>query len=89
MGGSRLGKEDVKAVYCQPAHSTSVQSVSWECWAGSITRWDQVARRNVNNLRFTDDTTLMAEGEEKLKGLLMTEKVKSEKSGLKLNIQKT
>ena len=49
----------------------------------------KIARRNVNNLRFAGDTTLIAEGEEKLKGLLMRETVKSEKAGLKLNIQKT
>ena len=48
----------------------------------------KIARRNINNLRYTDDTTLMAESEEELKSLLM--KVKgSEKAGLKLNIQKT
>ena len=45
--------------------------------------------RNINNLRYTDDTTLMAESEEELKSLLMKVKVESEKVGLKLNIQKT
>src|SRR5574339_461288 len=49
----------------------------------------QIARRNINNLRYADDTTLMAESEEELKGLLMKVKVESEKVGLKLNIQKT
>ena len=48
-----------------------------------------IARRNINNLRYTDDTTLMAESEEELKGLLMKVKEESEKVGLKLNIQKT
>ena len=48
----------------------------------------QIARRNVNNLRYTDDTTLMAESEQ-LKSLLMKVKEESEKAGLKLNIQKT
>ena len=47
------------------------------------------ARRNINNLRYTDDTTLMKESEEKLKSLLMNVKEESEKAGLKLNIQKT
>ena len=47
----------------------------------------KIAGRNINNLRYTDDTTLMAENEEELKSLLM--KVESEKVGLKLNIQKT
>ena len=46
------------------------------------------ARRNINNLRYADDTTLMAESEEKLKRLLMKVKEASEKAGLKLNIQK-
>ena len=46
-------------------------------------------RRNINNLRYADDTTLMAESEEELKSLLMKVKVESEKVGLKLNIQKT
>ena len=49
----------------------------------------KTARRNINNLRYADDTTLMAESEEELKNLLMKVKVKSEKVDLKLNIQKT
>ena len=49
----------------------------------------KIAGRNINNLRYADDTTLMAESEEKLKRLLMKVKVESEKVGLKLNIQKT
>ena len=49
----------------------------------------KIARRNINNLRYEDDTTLMAESEEELKSLLMKVKVESEKVGLKLNIQKT
>ena len=49
----------------------------------------KIARRNINNLRYADDTTLMAESEEELISLLMKVKVESEKVGLKLNIQKT
>ena len=49
----------------------------------------KIAGRNTNNLRYADDTTLMAESEEELKSLLMKMKVESEKVGLKLNIQKT
>ena len=49
----------------------------------------KIAGRNINNLRYADDTTLMAESEEKLKSLLMKMKEESEKVGLKLNIQKT
>ena len=49
----------------------------------------KIARRNINNLRYADDTTLLAENEEELKRLLMKVKEESEKVGLKLNIQKT
>ena len=49
----------------------------------------KIARRNINNLRYADDTTLMAESKEELKSLLMKVKEESEKVGLKLNIQKT
>ena len=49
----------------------------------------KIARRNISNLRYSDDTTLMAESEEKLNSLLMKVKEESEKVGLKLNIQKT
>ena len=48
----------------------------------------KIARRNINNLRYADDTTLMAESEEELKSLLMTVKEEREKAGLRLNIQK-
>ena len=49
----------------------------------------KIAKSNINNLRYADDTTLMAESEEELKSLLMKVQVESEKVGLKLNIQKT
>ena len=51
--------------------------------------WIKIAGRNINNLRYADDTTLMAEIEEELKSLLKKVKEESEKAGLKLNIQKT
>ena len=50
--------------------------------------WIKIARRNISNIRYADDTTLMAESEEELKRLLMKVKEESEKAGLKLNIQK-
>ena len=53
------------------------------------TPFPKIAGRNINNLRYADDTTLMAESEEELKSLLMKVKVETEKVGLKLNIQKT
>ena len=49
----------------------------------------KIARRNINNLRYADDTTLVAESEEELKSLLMKMKEESERVGLKLNVQKT
>ena len=57
-----------------------------ETWPPTVAK---IAGRNINNLRYADDTTLMAESEEELKSLLMKVKEKSEKAGLKLNIQKT
>ena len=61
--------------------------VKWQ--AGWRTSWIKIARRYINNLRYTDDTNLMAESEEELKNLLRKVKEESEKVGLKLNIQKT
>ena len=58
-------------------------------WAGRSTRWNQDCRENINNLRYADDTILMAESEEELQSLLMKVKEESEKVGLKPNIQKT
>ena len=58
-------------------------------WAGGSTAGIKIARRNINNLRYADDTTLMAESEEELNSLLMEVKEESDKVGLKLNIQKT
>ena len=63
--------------------STSRETLLEETQAGI-----KIARRNINNLRYVDDTTLMVESEEELKNLLMKVKEKSEKAGLKLNIQK-
>ena len=60
-----------------------------EAQTGNIRRYFWNARRNINYLRYADDTTLMEENEEELKNLLMKVKEKGEKVGLKLNIQKT
>ena len=57
--------------------------------AGWSTTWNQDCGRNINNLKYADDTTLMAESKKELKSLLMRVKEESEKAGLKLNIQKT
>ena len=80
---------NVKAVYCHPAHLTSMQSTSWETLGWMKHKLESGLLWEINNLRYADDTTLMAESEEELKSLLMKVKVESEKVGLKLNIQKT
>ena len=61
----------------------------WHAELNEVQGGIKIARRNINNLRYADDTTLMAESEEELKSLLMKEKEESEKGGLKHNIQKT
>ena len=87
--GSKLGKEYIKAVYCDPAYLTYMQNTSWNTGLEEAQVGIKIASRNINNLRYADDTTLMAESEEELKSLLMKMKEESEKVGLKLNIQKT
>ena len=86
--GSKLGKEYIKAVYCHPAYLTYIQSASCEMPVWMNQAGIKIARRNINNLRYVDGTTLMAESEEELKSLLMRVKEESEKAGLTLNIQK-
>ena len=90
--GSKSGKEYVKAVYCHPTHLTSMQSTPWETLGWMKQGLDKaqagikIAGRNIKNLRYTDDTTLMVESEEELKSFLMKVKEETEKVGLKLNI---
>ena len=86
--GSKLGKEYIKAVYCHLADLTYMQSTSCKFQTGWSTPGIKIARRNINNLRYADDTTLTEESEEELKSLLMKLKEESDKVGLKLNIQK-
>ena len=66
-----------------------MQSTSWETGLEEAQVGIKIAGRNINNLRYADDTIVMAESKEELKSLLMKVKEKSEKVGLKLNIQKT
>ena len=88
--GSKLGKEYVKAAYCQAAYLTYVQSISCKMLGWMMHKLEsKIARRNIIILRYGEDTTLVAENEEELKGLLMKVEEESEKVGLKLNIQKT
>ena len=88
--GSRQEKEYVKAVYCHPAlFSFYAEYIMRNAGLEESQAGIKIARRNINNLRYADDTTLMAESEQELKSLLMKVKEESEKVGLKLNIQKT
>ena len=74
--GSKLGKEYFKTMYCYPAYLTYIQKHYAKCWLDEAQLGIKTAGRNINNLRYTDDTTLMAESKEELKSLLM--KVKEE-----------
>ena len=87
--GSKLGKKYVKAVYCHPAYLTYAEYIMRNAGLDEAQAGIKTARRNINNLRYADDTTLMAESEEKLKNLLMKVKEENEKVGLKFNIEKT
>ena len=86
--GSKLRKKYVKAVYCHPAYLTYAEYVMRNAGLDEAQAGIKAVGRNINNLRYADDTTLMAESE-KLKSLLMKVKEESEKVGLKFNIEKT
>ena len=87
--GSRLRKEYDKAVYCQSTciFNLYTEHIMQNAGLDELQTGIKIAGRNINNLRYADDTTLMAESEKELKSLLMKMKEKSEKGGLKLNIQ--
>ena len=87
--GSKLGKEYVKAVYCQPAYLTYIQSTLCEMPGWMKHKLESRLPGEILVTSFTDDTTLLAESEEELKSLLTKVKKESEKAGLKLNIKKT
>ena len=89
--GSKLGKEYIKAVYCHPIYLTYVQStyIMGNTGLDDAQARIKTARRNINNLRYADDTILMAASEEELKSILMRVKEESETPGFKLSIQKT
>ena len=88
--GSKPGKEYVKAVYCHPAYLIyNAEYIMRNARLDETQTGIKIAGRNINNLRYADDTTLMAENEEELKSLFMKVKEESEKVGLKLKIQKT
>ena len=77
--GSKLGKEYIKAVYHHPACLTSRQSISCEMLVWMKHNWSQIVGRNINNLRYADDTTLNAKSKEELKNLLMKVKERVQK----------
>ena len=87
--GSRLGKEYVKAILSPCLFNLRAEYIIRSARLDETQAGIKIAGRNINNLRYTDDTTFIAESKEKLKSLLMKVKVESEKAGLKLNIQKT
>ena len=88
--GSKQKKEYVKAVYCHPAYLTSnAEYIMRNAGLEEAQAGIKTVGRNIDNLRYADDITLMAESEDELKSLLMKVKEESEKVGLKLNIQKT
>ena len=88
--GSKLGKEYVKAVYCHPANfNLHEEYIIRKAGLDEAQAGIKIARKNISNLRYANDSTLMAENEEELKSLLMKVKEESEKAGLKLSIHKT
>ena len=90
QAGSKSGKEYVKTVYCHPAYLTYMQSTSRRnVGLNEAEARIEIAKISINNFRYADDTTLMAESEEELKSLLMKVKEESDKPGLKRNISKT
>ena len=88
--GSKLGKEYIGQGYIlSPClFNLYAQYILWNARLDEAQAGIKIAGRNINNLRYGDDITLMAESEEKLKSLLMKVKKESERAGLKLNIQK-
>ena len=89
LTGTKLGKEYVKAVYRHPAYLTYMQNTSCKMpgWMNHKLE-SRFPGRNINNLRYADDTTHMAESKEEQKSLLLKVKEETEKAGLKLNIKK-
>ena len=86
---SKLGKEYIKAVLSPWLFNFYAEYIMRSARLDEAQAGIKIAGRNINNLRYADDTTLMAESEEELKSLLMKVKEESENVGLKLNIQKT
>ena len=89
LTGSKLVKEYVKAEYCHPDYLTYAEYIVGNARLEKSQAGIKIAGRNINNLRYVDDTTLMAESKRELKSFLMSVKEENGKSWLKLNIQNT
>ena len=88
--GSKLGKAVCQGCTLSPClFNLHAEYIMWNAGLDEAQAGVKISRRNINNIRYADDTTLMAESEEELKSLLMKVKEESEKFGLKLNIQET
>ena len=89
QNGPKSGKEYIKAVYCHPAYLTYAEYIIGNARLDEAQAGIKIARRNINNLRYADVTTVKAESKEEQKSLLMKVKEESKKVGLKLKIQTT
>ena len=85
----KIDKGVCRGCILSPAYLTYVEYIMWNARLDESQAEIKIAGRNINNLRYADDATLMAESKEKLKSLLMRVKEESQKAGLKLNNQKT
>ena len=88
LTGSKLGKEYAKAIYCHCLFNLYAEYIMQSAGLDESQAGIKIARRNINSLRYADDTTLRAESEEELRSLLMSVKEESEKACLKFNIKK-
>ena len=86
--GSKLGKEYIRLYIVTLIFHLYAEYIMWNAGLDEAQARIKIARRNISNLRYADDTTLMADSKEELRSLLMTVKGESEKLGLKLNIEK-
>ena len=90
MNWFKTGKRVVQGCILSPClFNLYAEYIMWNAGLDETQAGIKIARRNINNFRYADDTTLMAESEEELKNLLMKAEEESEKAGLKLSIQKT
>ena len=87
--GSKSGKGYVNTVYCHCLFNLYAEYIMWNVGLDETQAEIKIARRNINSVRYTDNTTLTAESKGELKSLLMKMREESEKVGLKLNMQKT